>query len=152
MAHKTCIGLFLLLLTSCAATDKDSREMNAAEYKIFNTPDYLYPDRNTPPAYPLQAFKKQVSGEVILRFDILGSGKVDNVKVIKSEPEGVFDKAAMRSLRKWQYKQIIKDGYQLSRPNQQFRFIFSAPHCIPREDITDTDIEFATVCVTEYHQ
>ncbi|MGJ8682168.1 M56 family metallopeptidase [Paraglaciecola sp.] len=62
------------------------------------------------PKYPIQAVKNKQEGSVILEFDITSTGNVDNVKVIDSFPDGVFDKVAKDALVQWEYKPRIQGG------------------------------------------
>lgn len=55
------------------------------------------------PRYPIQAAQQSIDGYVQLKFDIDAHGKVSNVRVVKSSPEQVFDKEAIRALEQWTY-------------------------------------------------
>lgn len=55
------------------------------------------------PRYPLQAAEQGISGYVQIKFDVDAQGKVINASVVKSSPEQVFDKEALRALTQWQY-------------------------------------------------
>ena len=55
------------------------------------------------PRYPTQAAEQGISGYVQVKFDVDAQGKVINASVIKSYPEQVFDKEAIRALQQWQY-------------------------------------------------
>lgn len=55
------------------------------------------------PRYPLQAAEQGISGYVQIKFDVDAQGKVINASVMKSSPEHVFDKEALRALTQWQY-------------------------------------------------
>ncbi|WP_445768493.1 M56 family metallopeptidase [Rheinheimera sp.] len=55
------------------------------------------------PLYPLQAAEQGISGYVQIKFDVDAQGKVVNASVVKSSPEKVFDKEALRALTQWQY-------------------------------------------------
>ncbi|NRB23287.1 energy transducer TonB [Shewanella sp.] len=50
------------------------------------------------------------SGYVQLQYDVDSKGKTENIQVIKSQPEGIFDDAAVRALSKWKYNPKIADG------------------------------------------
>lgn len=55
------------------------------------------------PRYPIQAAEQGISGYVQIKFDVDAQGKVSNASVVKSSPEKVFDKEALRALEQWQY-------------------------------------------------
>lgn len=50
------------------------------------------------------------SGYVQLKFDVDTTGNTENIQVIESQPEGVFDEAAVRALSKWKYNPKITNG------------------------------------------
>ncbi|MEE2000392.1 energy transducer TonB [Alkalimonas sp. MEB108] len=67
------------------------------------------------PRYPVQAARDGLQGWVRLSFSIMEDGSVDNVEVLEAEPRRVFDREAIRALRRWRYQPRIVDG----RPQQQ---------------------------------
>lgn len=68
------------------------------------------PVKRVPPVYPEHAVNNEIEGEVVLQFDITESGATDNITVVKSSPEGVFDKSAVNALKQWKYKPRIQGG------------------------------------------
>ena len=50
------------------------------------------------------------SGYVQLQFDVDTKGSPENIQVIESQPEGLFDDAAVIALSKWKYNPKITDG------------------------------------------
>ena len=40
---------------------------------------------------------------VSLKFDVKENGRVENIRVVKGIPEGIFDESAKRALAKWKY-------------------------------------------------
>lgn len=53
--------------------------------------------------YPQQAKTQGISGCVEFSLIINANGKATNAKIIKSFPEGVFDKQAMRAIKQWRW-------------------------------------------------
>ncbi|MCL2913830.1 M56 family metallopeptidase [Shewanella corallii] len=66
--------------------------------------DHPYPKVRIEPTYPAKAVENKLEGYVQLSFDITPAGKVNNIKVLKSLPEGVFDQSAAEALAQWQYE------------------------------------------------
>lgn len=60
--------------------------------------------------YPSEARQNSVSGFVMLKILVNVSGGVDNVQVEQSEPQGIFDAAASRSVRAWKFEPAIVKG------------------------------------------
>lgn len=77
------------------------------------------------PQYPRRQQSRGVEGYVDLMFDIGPTGKTQNIRVIFSEPEGVFDRASIKALQKWKYKPAIDDGVAIIQKNQTTRISFN---------------------------
>lgn len=56
------------------------------------------------PIYPYAAKRRNLTGDLLLRFVVNDGGNVENVEVIKSTPKGVFEESAIRAVRKWRFK------------------------------------------------
>lgn len=56
------------------------------------------------PQYPRKLFNKEIEGCVNIYFDIDSEGNLGVAKVIKSIPDGVFDKYALKALSAFQYR------------------------------------------------
>ncbi|WP_251359304.1 TonB family protein [Kangiella sp. TOML190] len=56
-----------------------------------------------PPEYPKDAIENNVQGFVEYQFDLDANGYPSNFKLLRSEPEGVFDDAAYAALQKWRF-------------------------------------------------
>lgn len=62
------------------------------------------------PLYPAQAAVNKQEGSVILQFDIDKNGRPQNIQVLESIPQQIFDKSAVEALSQWQYKPRIQGG------------------------------------------
>ncbi len=76
------------------------------------------------PTYPPRALKRGIEGHVDLAFDITAAGKTTNIRVIEAEPEGVFERAAIRALEKWKYKVPMSDGTPQGQVDMMTRLSF----------------------------
>jgi len=54
--------------------------------------------------YPKRARAKGIEGYVTMNLLVSSRGDVENVKVLESQPEGVFDDAATGSVRSWKFE------------------------------------------------
>ena len=77
-----------------------------------NVPQYFTPDqveqrprvlKPVVPVYPYQATVNGVEGRVVLRFIVDENGKVRNPEVVKAEPKGVFEEAALAAIIKYKF-------------------------------------------------
>ena len=55
------------------------------------------------PTYPRNAIRLGREGYVLIEFDVDTDGAVLDPYVIESEPTGVFERAAIKAVRKWLY-------------------------------------------------
>ena len=77
------------------------------------------------PQYPIAAARDGKEGWVQLRFTINELGGIDDVEVIQAEPKRLFDKEAIRALKKWKYKPKIVDGKPLKQTGQTVQLDFT---------------------------
>jgi TonB family protein len=77
--------------------------------------------RMSQPKYPWKARRKGLEGYVKLEFSLDKKGEVENVAVIDAYPEKVFDRAAMKAMKKWRF--TIGDDFDLdTRIRKTFDF------------------------------
>jgi protein TonB len=76
-----------------------------------------------PPKYPARAASRQIEGWVKVEFTIQTDGSVINAVVIGSEPETIFDDAALTAIGKWKFKEKIVNGVPVpQRAVQKLQF------------------------------
>lgn len=85
--------------------------------------DYL-PIYRVPPQYPRKALLDRSEGWVIVEFTIGTKGEVKNPRVVKAEPEGVFDKAALNAVSKFRFKPRTLGGTPIEVEGVQNRIRF----------------------------
>ncbi|WP_421132792.1 M56 family metallopeptidase [Alteromonas sp. A079] len=68
------------------------------------------PVKRVEPLYPQNAVTNELEGSVVLQFDITETGTTDNISIVNSTPEGVFDESARYALSQWEYKPRIQGG------------------------------------------
>ena len=76
------------------------------------------------PEYPARALKRGLEGYVDLAFDITAAGATSNIRVVEAQPEGVFERAAIRALEKWKYRVPITDGVPQGQVDMMTRLTF----------------------------
>jgi TonB family protein len=60
--------------------------------------------------YPAEALRKNVEGWVELAFVVAVDGKVAQIKVLNSNPAGIFDTAATKAISRARYKPVVRGG------------------------------------------
>ena len=61
------------------------------------------------PDYPRGAERRGIEGHVLVEFNILAGGEVADIRVVESQPEGVFDDAVVNAVSKWKYETGAND-------------------------------------------
>ena len=65
---------------------------------------------NAVPTYPRNAIRMGREGFVVIEFDVDTDGSVLDPYVIESEPTGVFERAAIKAVRKWLFNPPTYQG------------------------------------------
>lgn len=60
--------------------------------------------RRTPPQYPKAARARGTTGRVVLQLLVDERGRVAEVRVLTSDPPGIFDEAATAAARGWLFE------------------------------------------------
>ncbi|MDM0076977.1 TonB family protein [Variovorax sp. J2P1-59] len=112
----SCLGLFLLatLLAGCANHSKP--QSSAADQRCTSEIE-----RFAGPMYPSAARAAKTEGWVVVLYDLDGSGRARNVRVDESQPQNVFDAAAVRTIEETLYK---RDAVR-KNCRQVFNFVLS---------------------------
>ena len=67
-----------------------------------------------PPEYPMSAMTNKIQGYVLLRFTVTETGTVADPEVLRSEPPGIFNRAATRAVLRWKYQPQLANGEPVS--------------------------------------
>ena len=62
------------------------------------------------PVFPEIAREHDLTGFVDLEFTVGADGTVTDVNVLKAQPKGVFEKAAVDAVSKWRYRPVERNG------------------------------------------
>ncbi|WP_172731232.1 TonB family protein [Pluralibacter gergoviae] len=84
------IAVITLLLGACSSSSSSASE----PVKIHNVF----------PLYPARAMAERKTGIVTLRYDIDNDGNVQNLRVVRAEPAGYFERQARAAVRQWKYE------------------------------------------------
>ncbi|MDM3869862.1 TonB family protein [Porticoccus sp. W117] len=60
--------------------------------------------------YPREALEKELEGYVDVIFDITITGTTTNIRVLAAEPARVFNRNAIKAVRKWRYRPQVESG------------------------------------------
>lgn len=85
------------------------------------------------PKYPSKAKKKGLEGKVVFKFDVAAKGFPYNIKVLQSEPKGVFDYQATKALKRWTFKPEMVNGDAVYSPNRTYTMEFKLDQKIAKK-------------------
>jgi len=66
--------------------------------------DYWQLRQRIDPRYPSEAAKNDIAGCVALFYTINNEGKTQDIVVVDSYPQDIFNKTAVDALKEWRYK------------------------------------------------
>jgi len=67
------------------------------------------------PVYPSRATRMRQEGYVKAELNVDVTGRVISVKIVKSIPEGVFDKSAIKALKRWRFRPKTVEGKAMAQ-------------------------------------
>ena len=74
--------------------------------------------------FPRKALRLAKDGYVLIEFDIDTDVSVIDPYVVESEPAGLFERAAMKSIRKWLYEPPVYEGVSVKVNDVQVKLTF----------------------------
>lgn len=77
-----------------------------------------------PPTYPSRAIQRGIEGFVEVSFSINPKGLVEDEQVLYAEPEGYFENAALRSVKRWKYSPEVRNGEPVYVYDERQRIVF----------------------------
>jgi len=80
-----------------------------------------------PAIYPERARQRGMEGWVDVTFTISAAGAVKDPVVTGYHPTTIFNRAALRAIRKWKYNPKVEDGVAVERPGVKVRLSFEMP-------------------------
>jgi protein TonB len=100
-------------------------DMGGADFAIAASDTDVVPIVRVTPQYPLRASERGIEGWVEVEFTISKLGTVKNPNVLNSHPSSIFDRAALKAIRKWKYNPKIEDGEPVERSGIKVRLKFN---------------------------
>ncbi|MEZ5500983.1 MAG: energy transducer TonB [Steroidobacteraceae bacterium] len=80
-------------------------------------------NRYVAPNYPEAARGRGIEGWVEVEFSVMPDGSVADARVLNSEPDGTFDRAALTAVSRWRYEPVMRDGAAVTqRARLRLRF------------------------------
>jgi protein TonB len=99
-------------------------DMGGTNIAIAASDSDVVPIVRVNPQYPLRASERGIEGWVEVEFTISKLGTVKDPTVRNSHPSSIFDRSALKAIRKWKYNPKIEDGEPVERPGVRVRLKF----------------------------
>ena len=99
-------------------------DLNASGFGLSVTDGEYLPIVKVQPIYPRRALSRGIEGFVIVQFTVTKQGTTKDIKVVQSQPAGVFDRAAMQAAAKFKYKPRVVDGQPIEVPGVENKITF----------------------------
>jgi protein TonB len=75
------------------------------------------------PQFPQVALQRGIDGWVDLQFLVGADGTVGDLKVVGTQPAGMFEQSALEAVRHWRYEPVVRNGHPVSqRASVRVRF------------------------------
>jgi protein TonB len=74
--------------------------------------------RSPAPDYPESALAQKIAGSVLVQYTVDEKGETRDLKVLESNPPGVFDRAATNAIRRWRYAPVLVNGTAVQVPTK----------------------------------
>lgn len=58
------------------------------------------------PEYPRRALDMRLEGYVVVLYDVNDNGRIENIRIIESKPNNIFDRSVINAMRMWKYQPI----------------------------------------------
>ncbi|TLU64088.1 energy transducer TonB [Thalassotalea litorea] len=100
--------------------------LQSQEFAVEETPQNsgATPIYRSLPRYPVSAARQKIRGWVKLSFSINAQGVPEDILVIESQPEQIFDQAAIDALSRWKYRPQMQSGQPVKQENLSVRIDF----------------------------
>ncbi|MBW3698118.1 energy transducer TonB [Vibrio sp. T187] len=105
-------------------TSIDGLAINAPTFSDFGANQQAMPLYRVEPRYPAKALKRGAEGYVVMQFTIDETGRPVDVEVLEANPRRMFEREAVRALKKWKYQPKVIDGKSIAQLNQTVRLEF----------------------------
>jgi protein TonB len=98
--------------------------INMPQFSDFGANQQAMPLYRVDAKYPTRAMKQGAEGFVVLSFTIDAQGRPTDVEILDAKPRRLFEKEAIRALRKWKYQAKVVDGKTIPQQGQTVRIEF----------------------------
>lgn len=89
----------------------------------FSDGDFM-PIYAAPPMYPSRAASRGTEGWVVVSFTVTAKGTVIDPVVVEADPPNIFNRSAIKAVKKFKYRPRVVDGVAQAVPGVSYKFTF----------------------------
>ena len=67
------------------------------------------------PEYPRAARRRNITGSVDVQFTVTTDGRVRSMSILRADPNGTFDQAAMDAVEQWRFEPVVENGIAVEK-------------------------------------
>jgi protein TonB len=112
------------VMAMAVGLDVDIEMTGGPNIGVAATDSDIIPIVRVNPQYPLRAAERGIEGWVEVEFTISAAGTVKDPVVIAAYPGKIFNREALRAIRKWKYNPKIEEGTAVERHGVRVRLKF----------------------------
>lgn len=90
-------------------SEQDSQGLSTGGMALVMGRDMVAVHRRLP-RYPIGLKRRKIEGYVAVEFTVNEKGWVEDPVIRESEPQGAFDRAVLRAIKKWKFQPRRQDG------------------------------------------
>ncbi|NOH98677.1 energy transducer TonB [Vibrio sp. 99-70-13A1] len=98
--------------------------ISAPTFSDFGSNQQAMPLYRVEPRYPPKALKRGAEGYVLMSFTIDETGRPVDIEVTDAKPRRMFERNAIRALKKWKYQPKVIDGKAIAQVGQTIKLEF----------------------------
>ena len=96
-----------------------SYQKNAPIEQTLAIDEEVVPLVRIAPIYPSRAARTGIEGWVKMEILINSSGAVEKVKILEAQPPNIFNRAAIKAMKRWRFRAKMVSGEAVSRTAEQ---------------------------------
>ena len=98
--------------------------ISAPTFSDFGSNQQAMPLYRVEPRYPAKALKRGAEGYVLMSFTIDETGRPVDIEITDAKPRRMFERNAIRALKKWKYQPKVIDGKAIAQVGQTVKLEF----------------------------
>lgn len=120
------LALSLLTFSMTLGSSVTAQEAHPVPLSSIPKTEAYMPQNRVAPIYPENALKFLIKGSVLLEMTVAQDGHVidDSIRVVTSDPKGVFEQASIDAAKQFRYAPQTLNGKPVDVSGVRYRFTY----------------------------